>query len=164
MQDLYPEGDKTLIIRGGAVLPPICLATGASENLIRVKRKESWAPSWLLNFGALIYMLVQKNERIEYYLEQSFANSRTGAIILNWCIVVTAFVGAMFAFSSETYAAVGGVLLLLGFIAPLVIYFVKIQFYTITKIDRGYVWMKFRKPELRDQVYNAYMLARGGTR
>ncbi len=43
-----PSGGQTLIVRGGTVLPPVCLATGAGGEMVRVEGSENWASAWVL--------------------------------------------------------------------------------------------------------------------
>lgn len=162
-QEIYVEGEKTLIVHENITFPPICLATGNTERLVQRKRKESWGPYWVLLIailspliGIIVYFCVKKTGRIQFYLEQEYAARRTKILIGNWCLFMLSFVGALMALEDSNTAMFGLLLLFISICVPTVIYFVFLKLYTVQKIDKGYLWLKFRNADMVSAIYVAY--------
>ena len=161
--EIILEGYNTLIIRDRGSFPPVCVATRKTENLVQRKRTESWAASWVLLLilligpliTAIVYFCVRKTGRIQFYLEKEYARKRTKILIGNWCLFLGTLIGAFIAFDNNTTVALGVVLLITSIIVPAIIYFVFIQLYTVTKIQNGYLWCKFRNKATVDALYAA---------
>ncbi len=161
-QEIYVEGTKILIVRNHCTLPPICIATGKMENLIKRKRTESWAPSWiywLLLIGWLIvlivYYCIRKTVKFDVFLDKNYAARRLYLMIGNWVLFLFLFIGSFFAFSNESTAGLGACMIITSIIGPLIVYYGFIRMYTVVKIQNDYAWLKFRDPDIVSAIYAA---------
>lgn len=164
-QAIYRDGDRILVIRDGTVLPPLCMRTGDRQDLTRKKRTLQWAPSWvalLILVGVLIYAIVyiciSKKVKIEFYLTRAEATRQLWLTILCWVSFVVLFFGSFFLFSLDDIGWLGLVAILGSIAAPLIIYYTAVNMYTVTKIENGYAWMRFRTKEMADALYGAAMI------
>ncbi|MHB0939626.1 MAG: hypothetical protein ACYDCO_27505 [Armatimonadota bacterium] len=149
------------------MLPDVCVVTGSANHLLRRQRNESWVPSWVWLIyllvgvlpGAIVAAVVRKTGRVHYAIEQECAARRFRLLLINWGIflVLLGVAIASFFTGSESAAGLGAFLLLADIIVPAIVYFVGIQLYSIQKIENGYIWIKFRKPETAQAMYAAYL-------
>jgi len=156
------DGDRTLIIRAGSTLPPICLATGATEDLLPRKKTETWAPSWVyiiavfsLLIGAIVYACVKKTGQINFSFTKPYATKRLLLMVGNWLLFVGLFIAMFIGFAYDESTIWGFSLLIASIFVPVVAYYLFLHLYTVTKIDNGYLWLKFRKPEIANAIYAA---------
>ena len=163
-EDMYLEGNNTIIIRAGTSLPAMCLVTGRLDNLLLRKRKDAWVPSWVwiififsILIGAIVSTCVQKTGQVQFYLEKECHQKRVLIIIGNWVLCLALLAGAIAALANEATLGLGFFLLLACILVPVIIYFIAIQLYTVAKIDNGYMWFRFRKPEMAQALYAAYL-------
>jgi hypothetical protein len=75
-----------------------------------------------------------------------------------WALFAVTLIGAIAAFSNDATVVLGVFLIIASLFAPLILYLAALQLYTIQKIDNGYVWIKFRKPETAQALYAAYLV------
>jgi len=163
-QDMYIEANNILIVRDGAMLPDVCVVTGNTTNLVRRQRLESWVPSWVgfiylagILVGAIVSAVMRKSGRIHYAIEKECAAQRLKLLLLNWGIFLALIGGMIASFCYESTVGLGAFLLLAAIIAPAIVYYVGIRLYAIQKIENGYLWIKFRKPEISQALYAAYL-------
>ena len=163
VEDMRLEANGVLVNSSGIELPPICVVTGQTADLVKRKRTESWSPPWIWAFAILgllivviVSMCVSKTGKLEFYLDNEYAKKRVGLILANYGLVLLLFVGAMMAFSNESTAIFGGILLLMSIVAPIVFYIILIQLYTVQKIENGFIWLKLRNADVATMIYHAY--------
>lgn len=164
VQDIYLEANNTLIVRDGAMLPDVCVITGSTNNLVRRQRLETWVPSWVgfvylagILIGAIVSAVMRKTGRVHYAIEKECAAQRLMLLLINWGIFLALLAGMIAAFIMESSGGLGAFLLLAAIIAPAIVYYAGIRLYAIQKIDNGYLWIKFRKPEIAQALYGAYL-------
>ena len=157
------EGDRTLIVRDGTVMPPICIVTGKRNDLVKRKRIESWAPAWTFIFillGLLIFVIIrlvmQKRATIELYLDREYAKARVLRSLGNTALFLLLFIGAIYFLANEN-EALGFFLFCASVFAPIIIFATTIQLYSVVHIKDGVMKIKFRKPEQAQAIYNAAM-------
>lgn len=155
------EGEKTLIVSDGTAFPPICIMTGKRNDLVKRKRNESWAPAWTFAFvllGLLIFLILrlvlQKKATIDFYLDREYAKARMQRSIANTALFFVLFIGSMISFSNNN-EIVGFLLFIASVFVPIIVFSAFIQLYTVVKIDKGIMKIKFRKPEQAQAIYNA---------
>lgn len=167
-EEIYFEGNNTIIVRDGGSIPPVCILTGKKTNLLKKKRKESWAPPWVMVFillglliALIIYIVIQKSAQIHYHISKEEASKRTNYILMNWGVFLATFIGAIVCFSNSSvnssFAGVGLLLIIGSIVAPSIIYAKLIQMYAVKKINNGYVWIKVKNQRIYDAIYNAYI-------
>jgi hypothetical protein len=168
--ELRLEEKNILVIPEGGSLPPICIATGRTDNLVQQKRTEVWCPSWIalillptclvIFFGLLvlliIYFAVRKIGNIHIYLNREYIHKRMAIFLGNLGLFITIFTSGVLMLRYSEDNVLGVVLLLVSFLSPLIIYLIFMQTYTVHKIENGYIWLKFRKPEIAKAIYTAY--------
>jgi hypothetical protein len=82
--------------------------------------------------------------------------TKTGDFYLgNWCFALCALIGAILSFSAEIIG-LGVFLLVACLLVPAIIYLIFLQPYTVQKIENGYIWIKFRRPDIASAIYAAY--------
>lgn len=162
--ELSLEAGNTLIVPDGFVFPPLCLATGRSDDLVQRRRPESWAPTWVwitilagLLVALIVYYCVRKTGNITISLTRDYLARKTAVLLANWGAFVVLFFGAFFFFNDSDTAGIGAIMIIASFIVPLVIAAIFLQNpYTVTKIDQGYLWLKFKQPDMAQAVYETY--------
>jgi hypothetical protein len=167
IEHMWLEGENTLVVPSGCALPPICLATGETDDLIPRKRTEAWAPLWIWAFIVLgllivyiVQLIIQKTGKIEFFVTRAYTRQNSLIIAGNWALFLLLFSGALTLFSLDTLVPLGVVMLFASIFAPLILAVVLLQPYTVMKIDATHLWLKFRKPGMAAMIYEAYAQGR----
>jgi hypothetical protein len=146
----FRDGDF-LVVRDGAVLPPVCLRTNepAGEDSWRKKVTLTWSPPWvflliLINILVMLVVMlaIQKKARITY----SLCTAARAAIVRNRSIGFFLFLMALvlfyeaFTWTNELAAAAG----LIGVISLIVslVYFVIADPVKVVKVNNGWFRIK----------------------
>lgn len=136
-----------IVVENGAELPPVCLRTGATENVVARKFQLSWMPPILLFtilFGPLIFIIValvfRKRATVTGYLTESVRRD-----IGRWKLIATLTFFSFFGFMALGGALNNGWWMLgvpAGIVASIVMYFVKVRTIYAEKISPTSVWIR----------------------
>lgn len=122
----------SLVVPLNYTFPAVCLATGATEDLVPMRRSVTWHPSVVyltILVNIIVYIVAALvTRRVSYhqiYLTRSEKQRRTRLLVANWVIFASTFIFLSAAIALETgtwaYAAVGTLVL------SLVLYFTKVR-------------------------------------
>lgn len=133
---------KTLVVPKNAAFPPICIRTGATEDLIErpLRLSLSWhhpAVFIAILLNILIYVIVavlcRKTSTHAVYLSRAARASQVKWHLANWGLFLGSW--ALFGGAIGLESGALGLLAAAAFIASIVIYFKKVRLLHATKVD-----------------------------
>lgn len=170
MTPLVPTG--TVYIQNSCLLvpreysfPPICMKTGATENLGKpITKAVAWYhPAWacLLLLNLLIFIIVvlciQKRGKVTFYLSQEARKKRRGRLLINWLVFLSAvplFYLASIQPDYAQYAILGAVFAIL---TSLILAATWSRLLAPRRIDEQFIYFSFKDPILLEKIYTACM-------
>lgn len=112
--------DNKIVCGDSVRLPAICVKTGRSDDLVKVKKKLYWAPKWvgfliLLNLLILlvVYMIVRKQVDVVYYIDRSARSSLRLKNAIGVLLFIAGLVGMIAAAVAEHPAMFVGLIALI---------------------------------------------------
>jgi hypothetical protein len=145
--DTPPRLPSPIRVSGSSVIvpktfefPQVCLFTGATENLVKVRKQLAWHhPAVFLAIlpGLLIYvilaLILRKTATIEFYMSRQERTRRRWWHLANWGVFLMTFVSLIAAGGYEINWAI--YLAPVFFVATFVIYLLKVRLLYAKKID-----------------------------
>jgi hypothetical protein len=153
--------DRALVVPRNFDLPPVCVFTGRTENLVPVKRQLSWhhpAVYFALLANIIIYLILaivlRKVSTHTYYIEMEERSRRRRWHLINWGILLAGFGLIVAAGVADMPALLLGTLACI--VATIVFYFLKVRLLYAQKVTDTEAELRGIAPEAMEKIALLY--------